>query len=365
MTKMNKKETFFGCGDIFFFSLAIMSSALFSNLPSILVRTAGNGAPLSAALSGVAVLLLIFLISKKLCTRQNSDLITLAEARFGTIGKYVVSILLLLYLFLSSLYFLSELSEFCKLLAFPTSPLWFVVSFFIIAATAGAFGGTESLLRISRLTVPMFSTVFLLLVVSVLAGSDFANLFPLLGKGTDKVLSGSLSGIILYSDIVIVFMLIPFSHYSKARSRAVFSGASLSVLFVFLLLLAYTAKIPYPLSQLERFPLYLLSKEVYFGRFFQRMDAILLLYSSIIGMLSLSAKLYLVASILTRTFGITAKVVRLLPMSVILFLLASGSSLFPESILTIILLSAGTGIFAILALTALFSRKERSAENEK
>lgn len=355
---MNSKESFWNCKDTFFLTFVLLTSGLFSNLPSLVIRTTGNSAPLSAIISGLAAILFAYIILKRLNIKHNNNLLTLVEDHIGTVGKYLVSVIILIYLLFSSLYFLSELSEFCKLLAFPTSPLWFITGFFVIAATIGAIGGINSLLRISRLIVPMFSTIFLLLIISVLSRSNISNLFPILGNGLDKTLTGSLSGIIYYSDIVVVFMLIPAPRQSKSRRYAALAGTALAVLFAFLLFLAYTAKIPYPLSSLEKFPLYLLSKEVYFGRFFQRMDAILLLYSSLMGMLMLSAKLYLVTEILSRTFGISSPPVCLFPVSVTLFLLASGSSLFPNDVLNTILFVAGSVILITSATTAIFAKKE-------
>ncbi len=349
---------------IFFITVCLMTVKLFGNLPALIIRNSVSGAPLTAVISGLAVFFTVFIITKKIYAENNSNIISVAEKKFSNAVKYILSIICIVFFFFSAVFTLAEISSFCKLIAFPSSPFWFVSVFFVGGSILGAFFGARSLFRTAPFVFFAVLAVLFILAVSTPSRSSFSNLFPLLGISADRTFLKGLAGITIYSDIIAVFFLIPTSDRTDSAKRAILSGTAVSVILVFVFILAYTARIPYPLSAMEKYPLYILSKEVYFGRFFQRIDAFLLLASSLSGMLSLSVNLLLITKILCRLFDITAKNVVLFPSAIIVFLLSFGINLFPDADFMQFLLLA-VFIFALSALTViLFLRKEKATSHE-
>lgn len=300
-------------GEIFCLCISLTTFRIFTGLPLIFTNISGTGAPLSALLSGILAFAFVLFRYKgqSILSRTKTPL-----------GRYTLSGLALIYLGVSALFTLTEFSRFAKATAFPTTPLWFISLFFIIAAGIGALKGTKPLLRICRYFVPVFVAVVFLVILSVLWKADLTNLFPLLGNGTSDTLSRGLSGILLYSDILLIFLIDQSSGYEDKARRFALWGTVLGIVVCFFTVLAFTAKIPYPLSKDGQFPFYLLMKEVYYGRFLQRIDAVVLLVSALWGMFSLCLHLSLMTKILKDTFEVTSKPAAIFPISAALFFLS-------------------------------------------
>ena len=331
--------------EIFFLGVALTSYRIFTNLPLIFTLSSGTGAPLSALLSGILVLFVAFLFSGLL---KKTDILTQS-----TFAIYPLSLILLVYLILSSAHTLSEFSSFAGKVAFPTTPKWFLALFLITAAGIGAFGKIKGVLILSKHFVTFFVIVIFLLLGSVLVQCNFENLFPLLGTSAQDTLFKGFSGIFLYTDMLLLLFISPVDGFSSGCRKYLLLGGLLGIFICFSVVLTYTAKIPYPLSREEQFPLYLLTKEVYYGRFFQRVDAIILLISALWGMLVLSFNLCLMSKILNEVFGITALKVVIFPLSALTFFLCGIQQG------TVSTLIAVTMTILILCLTVFFIIKPK------
>ncbi len=344
----------------------LLTTKLFTNQSLLFAGISGTGAPLSAICSGLVALIIIYISTRRFYLNPDGEnIISLAEKHFGVIGKYLISIILIVYLALSSSYVLSEFSHLAKLVAFPTAPLWFVAVFFGVAAFAGAFAKEDGILRISKFIAPFLLTTILVLLISVLCQSDFLNLFPILGTGPTNTVGKGLSGVTFYSDIALVFLINPFSTSPKATKNATFAASTAAVIINILAILTFTAKIPYPLSLDGDFPMYLLLKEVYYGRFFQRIDAIFLLASSFCGMFSLSVNLCLIAKVLAQSFDITHQQVTLFPIAATVFLLSLGYLPISQTTVSNILFPMAFVILGIVLLISPLIRKEAEPSHEK
>lgn len=325
-------------------------------------ETSGSAAALCALYSGVIAFILILIISTLLSKAANKNIIDAAHSAFGAFGKYAVSIIILLYLAVSSLITLSEFSNLTKLISFPTAPVSFVAIFIAISAAFAAFGGLRTVLRLHGIFVPLILAATVLLIASTVYTGDILNLFPILGTSTERLFGKGLSGIIMYTDIILFFLITPKAPDSQQANKKVLFNTGIGVLINFLFILAFNLSIPYSTSAEGHFPVYLLLKEVYYGRFFQRIDAIILLVSNISGMLYLALNIFLFCNILKQTFNINKRPAVLIYTAAIFFAVV-GSRLIPSNLLTYLVFICGFSAFAIMLLASFFA-KRRSATNE-
>ena len=261
---MNDNSTLCSPRETFFLILVLMTNRLFTNFPIIHNRVSGTGAGLSAGISVVIAYLLIYFIAARFFVTDNENIITKTEKIFGKTGKFILSLLLTAYLLISTFYQLTEITDFAKLIAFPTAPFPFIAGFFAVAAIIGALSGAKALFRTSGYIIIAFGTSLSLLLSSALFQSDFTNLFPILGTGSVNVFKGGFAGSTMFSDIILLFILKPSFKTVKSARRTILSASAVALGFAFLVTLAYTAKIPYPVSSNEHFPLFLLLKEASF-----------------------------------------------------------------------------------------------------
>ena len=353
---MNNNSFSCSARETFFIVLILTTNKIITNSPLLLVRNSGTGAPLSALLSGLLAIALIYFLTARFHRKRNRNILCTAETLWGKAVNCLISLILVAYLFASSLYLLTEVTNFSKLIAFPTTPFWFVAVFFVVAAAAGAANGGKGLCRTAVFIAGFFLASLLVVCLSPLFQSDFTNLAPVLGTSAENTLFKGLGGISQYRDIVLLLLLEPDFSSQKSARRTVTAAASVGALFNFLLIFAYTAKVPYPISAEEQFPAYLLLKEVSFGRFFQRLDAIFLLASALCGMFSLALNIKLISAIFRRTFGIKPTGIALSATAITLF----SSAIMSLSPSPAAISAVGLAILGIFALWALFIRKERS-----
>jgi len=349
---MNNPKKISSTRPLFFLCLLVTTNKVITNLPSVAVKSSGTSAPLSILLSGLlflAVLLLLLFKMPANIWRLKAPL------------KQVLGIVAAGYLIFDSVYILTETAVLIKLISFPVSPVWFIVFFIISGAVFGALGNKKSLLGISGIIGVFHLTTLLVLALPVLFQGKISNLFPVLGTGISDTVSGSFRSISLYADIFLLFFLCPEEMSQKTARATVIISAVTAVLFILLLTVAYTAKIPYPVSAQEQYPVYLLLKEVYFGRFFQRIDAVFLLSSALSQMLSIGVNIYLIVQVFSRFFAVNEKKAVLFPASLLIFFL----SVFPMDTTVFTVSAIILAFLSIFAVFAFLPKKEVQIDNEK
>lgn len=285
--------------------LNLLVYKLFTNLPSEFAKRGGTAAGLSAILSGAAAFALIFAITEIYKKSGKKNITELAEDKFGKTGKYITALIMLIYLFVSAVYALREFTGLVKFISFPTAPVWFVALFFTAAMIIGISRGMNSIVRTHIAVVP--SAVFLtaVVLVSAVVCGDARNLLPVLGNGAASAAAGGVRGIMMYSDIVLLFLLNPFCRSAEETAKIARKITAFSVVINIIFIITLAAVIPYPLSGETEFPVYRLLKMVYYGRFFQRIDAIYMLAVVLSGMLYLSFAVFSVCLVLKQAFGLS------------------------------------------------------------
>lgn len=261
---------------------------IFTQVPLTFTRYAGPAAFLSALVSAGLGLILIWLLLEIIKRNSGRNLIDIAGMALGRFGRYVVFALIMVYALLSAIFTLQEFSELIKLIAFPKSPIWYVKLFLIVAGLSGAFLGLRATVRVHRIFVPALIGITLLVVFSAMEYGTINNVFPILGKGTEGVLRGGISGTLLYSDIILILLLNPFRGDFRKLKRTTLGALAASLLVGITVVFALSFTFPYPSSEELHFPVYSLLKEVWYGRFFQRIDVVYMFFISVCSMLYLS-----------------------------------------------------------------------------
>ncbi len=338
---------------------------LFTRIPTLFPKVAGTAAALSAAFSAVLAFGLAALIISAFLHLPKINILDAAESVFGILGRKIVALIIMLYLAVSAIVALGEFSELTKLISLPTAPVAFCALFFIIAAIVGAFGGFSAISRLHRIFVPITVLVLFVIVISTLWNGDFSNLFPVLGRGAESVFGKGISGIIMYTDLILLFLISPTDKLSERPKKTVLTSVFFGMFTVAVIIFAFTVRIPYPVSAEGQFPIYLLLKEIHYGRFFQRIDAILLMVASFSGMLYLAFNLFFFTHTLKTDFGLSDAKPCILPISLTLFFSSAGVKFIPAELLKALLFCSGFAVWAVLLLVIFFTKVRRKQINAK
>ncbi len=316
---MEGKNRIFGGRETVFLAVNVLTFRFFTRLSLVYPKISGTGAALSSILTGAAAVLLVWLVC-----RADCDLISAAERTMGRTGKYAAAAVLLIYLAVSAVFSLRESAVFAAQVAFPSAPMWYVLLPFAAAMYFGAVRGLAAIARTHLVIIPFVLLLTVIMLASVLVHADFANLLPILGSGGGAVVKNAAEGLAMYADLIMLCLLAPMCESSETFRRFAVGGAAAAAVLNAVFVLAYSAAIPYPMSAQVKYPLYVLLKEVYCGRFLQRIDAVYMLVTALGEMLFSALVLFEMTYVIKRAFGTAGDRVFALPLASAAFLCAIG-----------------------------------------
>ncbi len=354
----------FSSRNLRFLVISLLTLRIFTQMPMNFIKAAQFAAPLATLLGGAIMVFVIFLIARCISGYKGGNILDMAQSVFGTAGKIIVASLLALYLVLSAIFTLSDFSKLISLIAFPTSPMWYVSGFIILGGILGAMSNPPAVVRLYGFFAPVILIVFLLLLIFTIlpvGNTDNSLNAP---QNLSPTTSSLLSQFSLYGDIILLFLIAPSKESQQNMEKAIGYSALTALFLNTLFILAFTLEIPSSIAQNGQFPVYLLMKEVYFGRFFQRLDAVILLTSALSAMLYLSLNLNLLGEVLYQGFGLTQNRIVTAIMSILIFCLALNEWIFPDGSLTGLVHIFSLGGLAILIVIAILV-KIRGIINEK
>ena len=355
---MNEKYKFGG------FELASLTVNLiiyksFTDIPRRFLEGGGSAAFLSALISGAAAYLIIWFLPVIYNETKTESIFELLEKRFSKAVSALAGLVISAYIILSAANALEGIAVFSIISAYPSAPFVYIGLFFAVAAVLATLRGMNGIIRVHSLIVPFCVVITLVLLPSVFKSADINNLFPVMGKGTFVVFKTAFSNISYYLDFILIFLINPFYKNGKGHTKIIRLSGAAGILVNLFIILCANLILPQPVSSAIKFPLYQLMKTVYFGRFFQRIDAIYLFSVSLSAMEFISFSVFLVSNIFKKVFSLNAgrPLAPTVSASVLLLSLIIYKNTFPS-------IKALTGIFEaaavlLIALIPFFSLKNR------
>ena len=317
---MNEKHTFSGF-ELSCLTINLIIYKSFTNFPGRFSEGAGASAFLSALLSAVLIYAVIWFLPVIYRETKTSDVLSLDKKGISSAFSVVVAI----YLLLSSSRAIFGVSEFAGISAYPSAPFVFLTLFFGVAAIISSVRGLDGIIRAHSIIVPFCVLMILVLLFAIFRTADITNLLPLFGNGVYATLKTSAVNLSYYFDFALLFLLFPYINNKEDYVKTIRISGGIGLAVSLFVMLSLNLILPYPVSGEVRYPLYQIIKSVYFGRFFQRIDAFYLLAVSLSGMAYISCSVFLCSYILKKAFFLSANRPLMPVLSVTSMLLALGS----------------------------------------
>lgn len=301
-----------------------VTARLLLTYPHILVQTGGNAAWISVLCSTLYALLLFGAVYFFYSGKYN--VIELAERLGGKYLRIAVGIMTFVVIFLSLLPTVYGFPKLIRLVLLQGTHVEYIGLAFIAAIILGALCGISSLGRVHEIFMPIAAIFaigfFILLIPSV----DLNNIMPIFGKGMGAVFVDGASGISLFSDLLLLNLLLPhvkqLDTYKRVGIKTIAVGGSFSVL----MLLAYGLCYTYPTSVQFFFPVYQLERLIHLSNFFSRFEAVFQFIWSIQILLYSSVSIAVLSKTWQLTFGLADNGPLVMPCAVLL----AGAALVPK-----------------------------------
>ena len=339
---------------------AISAKMLFS-YPRNLVLNSGNAAWLQTIFVSLVSLGVFWLVINIYRKAQMKSIIELCSDIGGKPLKIIVGIVLFATLLFNSSLTMRMLPETIKTVLLPMTPMRLIILIMAVAVAFGAYMGIFSIARIHSIFIPISGIFLALFFILLIHNTDITNLFPILGEGTYNIFLDGLPSVSIFSDIIVLFILLPLCKNFERVKSAGRTALIISTIINVLIVLFYNLLYSYPASEEFMLPVYQMSRLIKIGDFFQRLEAFfsfiwafdILLYSSLY--------LFCLARIWQETFDLKFYKPLILPVSVLM----SAVSFLPSSTAKIVgmqnlssLISIPVSFLLPIGIVLLFIKKK-------
>lgn len=263
---------------------------------------------------------------------------SLMEINKIVLGRFVglaVNVFLLIYIIFSTSNLLRIFSDAIIITALPEAPISALAILLTAVMWLAAYLGLESISRNAYISLPFVLIGITAVLILLYPFWDIKELFPIMGAGPGRVLLYGFLNTSAFGEIIILAILAPSFSFDGPRLRNVgFLSIGIVGIYFISITLVYLMVIPIPSALENLAPFYQLSRSIYIGRYYQRLESVFILFWTYTAFLRLSIGL-LIAAVVTRETFKLPYYRPLLPSLVIVFF---SLALTPAQLTTAIML---------------------------
>ena len=208
---------------------------------------------------------------------QGKDILDVCEFLGGNTLKVIMGIFYIFLLILVPMFVIKNFSETLQLIYFKSSPLIYIVLFFIISSTIANKFSIKVLAKVNLMIIPIVFISILVILLSSIKNFTPQRIFPILGYGVNETFFMGLSNLFSFSGICYLLFLNPFLNKTTEFKKISIISMIISGIYLFLSVTCILLSLTFTFKSGESFSLYLLTRNLEFGRFIQRIDAVFIL----------------------------------------------------------------------------------------
>ncbi len=271
--------------------LIVMVNKLILNVPYYLIDLVGTGGVVNLIYIGVVGLIFVLYLNHLFQRFTNSDIIDISEFLGGKVLKVIMGIIFIIFFFLVAYITLIDFANMIKTIYFKSSPLIYVLLFFIFGIVIANFIGFKAIVRTICLVVPFTLVSIIVALFGVHDEFTLESFSPFFGYNMQTTFLDGLLNIFALYIITYYYFLMPLLKDSFNFKKITLISYIISWLLLFLTVISILTIFPITNDTEPLNALYLLSRKIELGNFLKSLDAlfILLWLISIFCYLSVSA----------------------------------------------------------------------------
>lgn len=294
--------------------------------PTTIFQLSGN----SAWLVGIYVTLVatgVFALIRRIYT-VNYNVITLAEKTGGTTLRIVVGLIVFVILASNAVGLMRIFPEIIKLVLLQKTYIEIIGTAFAVVLIFCASCGIEGIVRVIEIFVPIGGIVFGAFLLMIIPQVHIDYIFPIFGNGAMAIFIDGLSGLGIFTDILMLNILIPrtkeLENYKKSGTHGIIIGGICAVL----IFLAYGMCYVYPATGDFVIPIYQMERLINLSDFFSRLESLFRFVWSIIILLYSSLYIAVLSEVWAQTFQLPHSKPLITPIIITLV----GIAIIPQSL---------------------------------
>jgi spore germination protein (amino acid permease) len=272
--------------------VTMISAKAILTFPRVMGEVGGTAGWMVVIYISLLAFLSFFIIARLYKPFGGKDIIDISEDLGGSAGRIAAGLISAVFIGAFTFTAIREFSEQMKIISLRTSPISYVMLFFISGMIVGSVLGLETVVRLQSIIVPVVVASYIIYLILLLPFAELSNLTPFFGTGPRSILVDGLRKISDYAELFILFLLVPFLGKQSNFRKAGYAALGLNAFFLFSSTLMYLAVFPYPAALENTVPVYSLGLVINFGRFFQRIEALFVTTWSLVGLMYICTGFY-------------------------------------------------------------------------
>ena len=258
-------------------TLIVIISHILLNLPNEILGSTASSGPLNVIYISVLAIIVFLIFNKLFSPFKGKDILDVAEFVGGNILKKIVSIIYTLYIIFIAGILLLNFANTLKTIYLQDMPTELICLVFILIALIANQFGFKSVTITNAIILPFIIVAILIIFFALSVRFVPERFFPILGYGANNTFVLGLTNIFAFGEILLLFLM--RSNYIDANDSKKIGLTSiiLSGIILFLSITSLLLIFPFATGGEGILSIYMITRSIQFGTFFQRVDAFFIL----------------------------------------------------------------------------------------
>ena len=258
-------------------TLIVIISHILLNLPNEILGSTASSGPLNVIYITILALILFLVFNKLFSPFQGKDILDVAEFVGGNILKKVVSIIYTLYFIFVCGILLLNFANTLKTVYLQDMPTSLICLVFILIALIANQFGFKNVSRINAIILPFIVVAILIIFFALSVRFVPERFFPVLGYGVNNTFILGATNVFAFGEIILLLLMRSSYKDPKDVKRNGLTSVISSGIILFLSVTSLILIFPFATGGEGILSIYMITRSIQFGTFFQRVDAFFIL----------------------------------------------------------------------------------------
>ena len=258
-------------------TLIVIISHILLNLPNEILGSTASSGPLNVIYISVLAVFVFLIFNKLFSPFKGKDILDVAEFVGGNILKKIVSIIYTLYIIFIAGILLLNFANTLKTIYLQDMPTELICLVFILIALIANQFGFKSVTITNAIILPFIIVAILIIFFALFSRFVPERFFPLLGYGANNTFVLGATNIFAFGEILLLFLMRSNYNDPKDSKKIGLTSIIFSGILLFLSITSLLLIFPFATGGEGILSIYMITRSIQFGTFFQRVDAFFIL----------------------------------------------------------------------------------------
>ena len=255
----------------------VMINKIILNTPKDIIAKTGPASCLNVIYISIIAIIIAIVIYKLFKKFPNHDILDISNFLGGKTLKFIIGAAYILLLIILTASIIKSLSETLRTIYFRNSPILYITLFFIVTSIICNRYSIKVIAKANLIIAPIIFLSIIIILASSIRHFMPQRIFPVLGYGVNQTFFSGLTNIFSFSGLLYLLFLPPLLDKPDKFKRMSVIAITISSVYLLLSVACLLLSLSFTMHSDESFSLYVLTRNLVYGRFIQRVDAIFIL----------------------------------------------------------------------------------------